>query len=160
MRAIPSLMAVAAALLTAACDGAESERRLDDAPADSARAIADLGADPEHVLFGCLIGDSAVYSDVQPVAAGGVSGVRITLWHAGDGIDGSTVLAAGELGPSMPVAGVRLVGRDSIELDVLHDAAAPDTSFLVGRVSCDSLWGRQRTSRAAASRQASYGRLP
>lgn len=129
----------------------------DSAAEPAATETTDEGA---HVIFGCLEGDSAVYSGPSPDPMGDpVPVVRIALWHAGDGIDGSTMTVAGESGESVPLAGVRLVGRDSISLGISPDASAADTSVFVGRVACDSLWGGQRSQRQTPPRQVTYLRV-
>ena len=121
------------------------------------------GPDPAHVLFGCLVEDSAVYTDAAAdPATGDTSGVRITFWQAGDGIDGSTapVAAAGAVGQSEPLVGIRLLGRDSLELEIQRDvASAPDTIVFAGRADCDSLQGRQLTRRGTSPSEAAYRRV-
>jgi hypothetical protein len=162
----------AVAVLLAGCDVAGSDRPAEpaEAPVDSAGALTSTGIaidpgpdpDPTHVLFGCLVGDSAVYTDAATdPATGDTSGVRITFWQAGDGIDGSTApVAAGAVGQSEPLAGIRLLGRDSLELEIQRDvASAPDTIHFAGRADCDSLQGRQLTRRGTSPSEARYRRV-
>ncbi len=154
-------LALAGIASLAACSlAACSPRAGDDRPpaADSATGVeapALADADPAHALFGCLVGDSAAYAAAD-------SGVRLTLWHAGDGVDGSATRADGDASESTPLARVRVAGADSIELDVPgpeRDAAARDTTFFAGRVACDSLWGRERSTRDARTRAIAYRRV-
>lgn len=170
-----SRMLCAVLVLFAVGCGSEKGARGVAVDGDSGRAVADApvadepAAEPgvmgmtdeaTHAIFGCLEGDSAVYAGPSPDrVAGAVPEVRISLWHAGDGIDGSTVTVAGEAGESVPLAGVRLVGHDSISLAISHYAAAADTSAFVGRVACDSLWGGQRSHRQEQPRRVTYLRV-
>jgi hypothetical protein len=149
----------AAFLLVTACGTSGADRSRAESAADAPRAGAE-GADPAHALFGCLDGDSAVYSDVETDSVSGAAlGLRITLWHAGDGIDGATIAAAREPAHSVPIAEVRLAGRDSVFLDMPHERDSADTSTFAGRVVCDSLWGLQQMVRTSPPRDASYRRL-
>lgn len=148
----------AAVLLVTACGAPGAEASREDSTPDTSRAIAQ-GPDPAHVLFGCLVGDSAVYSDVgADSVAGGASGITINFWQAGDGIDGSSA-AGGVPERSVPLASVQLTGPDSVVLNIPREASSPDTSVFVGRVACDSLWGHQQTSRTSPPRNASYRRV-
>ena len=122
---------------------------------DSAlRGLADRG----HALFSCFVGDSAVYADLRLDSFGDTVGVRITLWHAGDGVDG-TRAEVGEAVPPLPLSGVRLFAADSILLDFPAANEVEETSRFVGRVSCDRMWGKQRNYRDAPTRPISYGRV-
>jgi hypothetical protein len=149
---------IAALLLLAACSDASRER-LRQPPVDPVITGSASEGEPDHALVSCLTADSAVYTSIRTDSAtGDASGVRIALWLAGDAIDGATQ-AAGQPGHSVPIARVQLTSEDSIQLDMPHDANAPDTSFFVGQVACDSLWGRQVTPRSSPPRETTYRRL-
>ncbi|MHB1224640.1 MAG: hypothetical protein ACYC2G_11460 [Gemmatimonadaceae bacterium] len=144
--------------------GVDSGRVVSEASIDvdtaSHPATADVTDQATHVIFGCLEGDSAVYAGPsEDAAGGGVPDVRITLWPAGDAMDGSVMVGAGMGGESSPLAGIRLVGNDSIALTIADGPSATDTSAFTGRVACDSLWGGQRGHRQAQSRQITYRRV-
>jgi hypothetical protein len=148
----------AALLVLVACTDANRER-LRQPPVDPAITGGPTEGEPDHALVGCLTGDSAVYSNIRKDSTTGEdSGVRISLWLAGDAIDGAT-RSAGQPGRSVPIARVQLTADDSIQLDMPHDANAPDTSFFVGQVACDSLWGRLVTHRSSPPRDAAFRRL-
>lgn len=162
-----------ALVLLAACVGTEGA----SPPAPAARAAAvpppapadtpgpdgayAFDDEPVHRLFGCLSGDSAVYADVrEDPNTGDTVGVWITFWQAGDGIDGASVSSAGNglrTAPE-PFSRVQLAGADSLALDLPHGGGEADTTRLVGRVSCERLWGRQRTHRDMPTRPALYRR--
>lgn len=114
-----------------------------------------------HVLTGCLIGDTAVYSDIRIDTAetGDASGVQITLRRTGARWQGQTAEAAGELGSGVPIARVVLTPPDSIILDMPQELGAPDTSHFRGRISCDSLWGQQLIYRESPPSRAMYRRV-
>lgn len=154
MRSIGALAGTIVILLAGACDKPGAERPRAAGTPDTPLALGQ-GADPAHVLFGCMVGDSAVYSNVERDSA---AGIRIMLWQAGDGVDGATEAA---LDPthSVPVAGIRLVARDSVLIDISRSVNAPDTTHFVGRVACDSLWGRQEDSRKSPARDVTFRRL-
>jgi hypothetical protein len=159
MHLIRATTTITTVLLISACSGSGADQARAEPATDTSRATAQ-GADPTHALFGCLIGDSAVYSNIaRDTATDSVAGIEISLWHAGDGIDGATTDAPAKLERSVPIARVRLTGRDSVLLDMPH-VNALDTSTFAGRVTCDSLWGRQQTSRSSLARDASYRRVP
>ena len=163
--------------LLAACAGAEVARTPSGAsagtstgvsaavpPADTAAlALDEAGYDdePVHRLFGCLSGDSAVYADVrEDPNTGDTVGVWITFWQAGDGIDGMSESSSGNgvrTDPE-PFSRVQLAGADSLALDLPHGGGEADTTRLVGRVTCERLWGRQRTHRDMPTRPALYRR--
>ena len=164
-------MRAALAILTtllAACAGAEVERAPASA-AGTAVAALDSGAsgdagfddEPVHRVFGCLSGDSAVYADVrEDPNTGDTVGVWITVWQAGDGIDGASVSSSGNgvrTDPE-PFSRVQLAGVDSLALDLPHGGGDGDTTRLVGRISCERLWGRQRTHRDMPTQPALYRR--
>lgn len=158
-------MALPAAVL-AACAGAEVERAPapPTPPARTLQVVGAMGDDDElpHRLFGCLSGDSAVYADVrEDPNSGDTVGVWITLWQAGDGIDGVSESSSGNgvrTAPE-PFARVQLAGADSLALDLPHGGGDRDTTRLVGRISCERLWGRQRTHRDMPTTPALYRRL-
>jgi hypothetical protein len=176
-------LALAALLLAAiggavACAGGEaapaSERRvvvaaprpalpavIDSVAAESLAvdsAMRGLGADPGHAIFSCFVGDSAVYANLAQDTFGDTVGVRITLWHAGDGVDGSRA-DVGDPAPPLPLSAVRLFAADSIQLDFPATMDPGETSRFIGRVSCDRLWGKQRNYRDAPTRPVQYGRV-
>lgn len=159
MRSTRPVTLSAALILLAACSDASREQ-LRQPPVDPEITGSATESEPEHVLFGCMRGDSAVYSNIRrDSTTGDESGVRLSLWHAGDAVDGATA-AAGQIVQSVPIARVQLAGDDSILLDMPHAPNAPDTSFFVGQVACDSLWGRQVTSRSSPASATTYRRLP
>jgi hypothetical protein len=121
-------------------------------------AMRGLGTDPSHAIFDCLVGDSVVYADLRLDSFGDTVGVRITLWHAGDGIDGSRA-DVGEPVPPLALTGVRLFAKDSIMLDFPATSDPGETSRFLGRVSCDRMWGKQRNYREAPTRPVSYARV-
>jgi hypothetical protein len=145
-------------LFLASCSDAARER-IRQPPVDPAITGSATDGEPDHALVGCLTGDSAVYSSIRTDStSGAASAVRISMWLAGDGIDGATQ-ADGQPGISIPIARVQLTADDSIQLDMPHDASSPDTSFFVGQVACDSLWGRQVSRRSSPPRETTYRRL-
>lgn len=159
-----ALLATLATL--AACAGAEVERPPAPAGTPARTALVDTFDDtfddgPPHRLFGCLSGDSAVYADVrEDPNTGDTVGVWITLWQAGDGIDGASESSSGNgvrTDPE-PVSRVQLAGVDSLALDLPHGGGDADTTRLVGRISCERLWGRQRTHRDMPTQPALYRR--
>jgi len=121
-------------------------------------ALRGLTGDPTHTIFGCLVLDTAVYADARLDTFGDSIGVRITLWRAGGGIDGSRT-NIGEQTPPLPLSAARLFGRDSIMLEFPASLDPMETSRFVGRVSCDKLWGRQRNVSEAPTRPVTYGRV-
>ncbi|HEX5830095.1 MAG TPA: hypothetical protein VFY16_03875 [Gemmatimonadaceae bacterium] len=154
MRFVKRSRVLMTVLLAAACGRPDGDTR--DTLAAAATVPPDVDASAAHALFACLEGDSAVYVDAS---MGDDSGVRLDLWHAGDGIDGMSTAGAGEARQTVPLARLELLGRDSIRLAIAHGESAPDTTVFVGRVSCDSLSGRQRVDRRAPEQAASYHRL-
>lgn len=164
--------ATALALLAssaAACTGAEREppavhdarsASISAPPAGAAATDAFLDG-PPHRLFACLTADSAVYADVrEDPETGDTVGVWITLWQAGDGIDGATVSSSGNdvFTRPAPFSRVQLAGVDSVSLDMPH-ADGTDTTRLIARATCDRLWGRQRTHRDVPAGPALYRRV-
>jgi hypothetical protein len=157
-------------LATGACTGAEREApAVHDAragtiapPPAAVPATSDASGDePPHRIFRCLLGDSAMYADArEDPETGDTVGVWITVWQAGDGIDGVTVSSSGNdvFTPPMPFSRVQLAGVDSLALDMPH-ADGADTTRLIARVSCDRLWGRQRTHRDVPAGAALYRRV-
>ena len=137
--------------------GAPARAALDGASLDG----AGVDDEPVHRVFGCLAGDSAVYADVrEDPNTGDTVGVWITFWQAGDGIDGASVSSSGNgvrTDPE-PVSRVQLAGADSVALDLPHGGGDADTTRLVGRISCERLWGRQRTHRDMPTQPALYRR--
>ena len=115
-------------------------------------------ADPGHAIFSCLVGDSVTYADLRLDSFGDTVGVRITLWHAGDGIDGSRA-DVGESTPPLALTGVRLFAKDSVMLDFPATTDPGETSRFVGRVSCDRMWGKQRNYKDAPTRPVTYARV-
>jgi hypothetical protein len=152
MRVKGTTAVAAAVFLITACGAPAAEQRRAEPTSDTSRPSAQ-GVDPTHVLFGCMVGDGAVYSNIETDS---VSGVQIMLWQAGDGVDGATAKSTGELAPSVPIASVRLTGRDSVFLDMPREASSPDTGTFAGRVTCDSLSGRHQASRTSPAHEVSY----
>ncbi len=132
------------------------------APSPSASDASDpFDGGPPHRLLACLRGDSAVYADArEDPETGDTVGVWISLWQAGDGVDGATVSSSGNdvFTPPAPFSRVQLAGVDSLALDMPH-ADGADTTRLIARVSCDRLWGRQRTHRDVPAGPALYRRV-
>jgi hypothetical protein len=103
-----------------------------------------------------------VYADArEDPETGDTVGVWITVWQAGDGIDGASVSSSGNGVRTEPVpfARVQLAGVDSLALDLPHADGGADTTRLIARVSCERLWGRQRTHRDMPAGPALYRRV-
>lgn len=150
-------------LLVAACaESAPSRAGAAGAPAvagTTPNAAPSFGDEPVPAIFGCLGGDTIVYADVRiDSIAGDTVGVWISLWQAGDGVDGASLQAEDPQGRAVPLARVQLSDVDSIALDIPHAVGESDTSRFVGRASCERLWGRQRNRRETPSRPAVYRR--
>ncbi|MGZ8379685.1 MAG: hypothetical protein ACXW0Z_20865 [Gemmatirosa sp.] len=164
-------LALLATAALAACGGAEREapavhdpRSATISAASSAAPTASETFDegPPHRIFGCLTSDSAVYADIrEDPETGDTVGVWITIWQAGDGIDGVSVSSSGNdvFTRPAPFARVQLAGVDSIALDLPHADGAADTTRLIARVSCERMWGRQRTHRDMPAGPALYRRV-
>lgn len=145
------------ALGTAACTAKSPPPVAKAASADTSSAIVD--DEPPHKIFGCLVGDSAVFADVRPdPESGDSSGVWITLVRAGSGIDGWREIGSAGRVDTLPFLRVQLIGEDSIAIDA-PAAETDDTSRFIGRVSCERLWGRQRERRDRPSTSATYRRI-
>jgi hypothetical protein len=154
-----TLAAMSLGIALAAC---AREAEPPPTPADTAGAGAFdslLAEEPQPALFGCLVGDSAVYGDVRvDPETGDTVGVTLSFWRSGASVHGTTVLASGGVADTVPFTRVQLSGDDSLAFDTPHPAE-PDTIRFLGRVDCNRLWGRQRNRRESPSRPALYRRL-
>lgn len=118
-----------------------------------------LAEEPQPALFGCLVGDSAVFGDVRvDPETGDTVGITLSFWRGGGSVHGTTILASGGVADTIPFARVQLSGDDSLAFDTPHPTD-PDTIRFIGRLDCNRLWGRQRNRRESPSRPALYRRL-
>lgn len=158
-RRIVSLGILLAAAL-AACAPRERAAAADTDTASAPDPFAILAAEePQPALFGCLVGDSAVYGDVRvDPETGDTVGVTLAFWRANQSVYGTTILASGGRADTVPFARVQLSGPDSLAFDTQHPLEL-DTIRFIGRVDCNRVWGRQRNRRESPSRPALYRRL-
>ena len=139
-----AVTAIVLATSLAACDG-KAERASQREAVSHHPDTGSGGGAPAPTLLRCSAetgrADTVlVYSDVETDSTtGDQSGVEISILRSVSPPRVTYREAAGELGASRVLARVKLGPGDSLRFEIPN---RPDTARFVGRVSCDSLWGR------------------